>query len=577
MVRRSVRFSTQVLVMQLGVLVVVCGAGLGFMRTFLRDELIQEHEQRALSIARAVAADGRYGAAVVRHDMGGEVQTLAEAARRSTAALFVVVTDERGVRYSHPDPTLIGKSVAADQAQALSGREVVTFAPSAVGLSARGKVPLRDTGGHVVGQVIVAIEAREINDRLMSLLQPAAVFIVIALAAGTAVAIAFTRRTKRQTFGLGPVGLRQLLDQQAALRRVATLVAAGASPNAVLTAVATEVGDLLHAETTTIVRREPDATNTVVARAGDHDGAAARSGGSAETPMVLTEALATGRPARRDVNDPEAEPAGSRRHAPMRSSVAAPIVVDGRLWGAIGVAAKREDFGPDTGERIAEFTELVAMAIANAESRAQLTASRARVVAAADQSRRRIERDLHDGTQQRLVSLALELRGAESAVPPDQPALTARLGRAASGLAEAVENLQEISRGIHPAVLSRGGLAPALKALVRRSGVAVDLRVEAEDRLPEPVEVAVYYVVSEALTNAAKYAEAKTVRVTLKAEASSVHVVVEDDGVGGADPANGSGLIGLSDRVEALGGRIVIMSPPGSGTSLDVTIPLDVD
>jgi signal transduction histidine kinase len=259
----------------------------------------------------------------------------------------------------------------------------------------------------------------------------------------------------------------------------------------------------------------------------------------------------------------------------MRSSIAAPIVVEGRLWGAIGVGARQAEFPPDTEQRIAEFTDLVAMAIANADSRAELTASRARVVAASDQTRRRIERDLHDGTQQRLVSLALELRAAEATVSPDTPALVAQMAHVAAGLAEVVEELQEMSRGIHPAILSRGGLTPALKTLARRSAVPVDLHLGAEDRLPEAMEVALYYVVSEALTNAAKHARAETVSVTLDIDDRAVHLVVTDDGVGGADTTKGSGLIGLRDRVAALGGRIDITSAAGSGTSLGVVIPLE--
>jgi signal transduction histidine kinase len=229
----------------------------------------------------------------------------------------------------------------------------------------------------------------------------------------------------------------------------------------------------------------------------------------------------------------------------------------------------------DTESQIAEFTELVATAVANAESRAELTASRARVVATADETRRRIERDLHDGTQQQLVSLALELRAAAAAVPTELDELAARLSRTAKGLADVVENVREISQGIHPAMLSEGGLGPALRTLARRSTVPVELDVRTDRRLPGPVEVAAYYVVSEALTNAAKHASASVVHVDLEAEDSMVQLTIRDDGVGGADPGRGSGLIGLRDRIEALGGKIEVASPTGSGTSLFVKIPID--
>jgi signal transduction histidine kinase len=213
------------------------------------------------------------------------------------------------------------------------------------------------------------------------------------------------------------------------------------------------------------------------------------------------------------------------------------------------------------------------MAASLEASRAELTASRARVVAAGDEARRRIERDLHDGTQQRLVSLGLEVRAAEAMVPPGSDELRAHLARTAEGLAGAVEDLQEVSRGIHPAILSKGGLAAALKALARRSAVPVDLVVNLDRAVPERVEVAVYYVVSEALTNAAKHANASLVRVDLEGSDGVVTLAVSDDGVGGADPGHGSGLVGLLDRVEAAGGRMEIASPPSGGTSLLVTIP----
>jgi signal transduction histidine kinase len=208
-------------------------------------------------------------------------------------------------------------------------------------------------------------------------------------------------------------------------------------------------------------------------------------------------------------------------------------------------------------------------------SRAELTASRARIVTASDQARRQIERDLHDGVQQRLVSLALAQRSAEAIVPPERYDLQAQLSQVVDGLAGAIEELQEISRGIHPAILAQGGLAPALKTLARRSAVPVELDVRAKTRLSEPVEVAVYYVVSEALTNTAKHAHASAVHVAVDARDGLLELSIRDDGSGGADPARGSGLIGLTDRVDALGGTIEVASPIGEGTTLLIRLPIE--
>jgi signal transduction histidine kinase len=260
----------------------------------------------------------------------------------------------------------------------------------------------------------------------------------------------------------------------------------------------------------------------------------------------------------------------------IRSSVGCPIVVAGQLWGVIAASTKREEpFPPDTEAQIARFTELVATAVENAESRAELAASRARVVAAADETRRRLERDLHDGAQQRLVSLALRLRAAATTVPPDLREVHQELAGVGSELDETLGDLRELSRGIHPAILSEGGLGPALRTLARRSPVPVELQVELEGRLPERVEVTTYYVVSEALTNVAKHANASAVEVDAGRDDGLVRLAIRDDGVGGANPARGSGLIGLKDRVEGSGGTLRVDSRPGQGTSLLVELPVD--
>jgi signal transduction histidine kinase len=256
--------------------------------------------------------------------------------------------------------------------------------------------------------------------------------------------------------------------------------------------------------------------------------------------------------------------------------VGSPIIVEGGLCGVVGVASTTDrPLPPDTEWRLAQFTELVGTAIANAQSREELAASRARLVAAADASRRRIERDLHDGAQQRLVSLALELREVQAAVPPGLDELRAGLSRIVAGLTNVLEDLREIAHGIHPAMLAEGGLGPALKTLARRSAIPAELDLRVEDRLPEAVEVATYYLVSEALTNAAKHAHASVVNVAVETRGRVLHLAVQDDGVGGADVSRGSGLVGLKDRAEAIGGTMAIDSPRGGGTSIKIELPLD--
>jgi signal transduction histidine kinase len=210
-----------------------------------------------------------------------------------------------------------------------------------------------------------------------------------------------------------------------------------------------------------------------------------------------------------------------------------------------------------------------------AERTAELAASRRRIVEASDETRRRIERDLHDGTQQRLVSLGMAVRAAEASVPPDSGDLKADLSRVATGLAEAVEELQELSRGIHPPILSKGGLGKALATLADRSGVPVALDITTYERLPEPIEIGAYFVASEALANATKHAQASRIDLSLARRADRLLLSIRDDGIGGAVYGKGSGLVGLQDRVEALAGTIRIDSPPGEGTSLLVALPLD--
>ena len=228
---------------------------------------------------------------------------------------------------------------------------------------------------------------------------------------------------------------------------------------------------------------------------------------------------------------------------------------------------------PGTQARLTRFAEFAAAAIAAAEAHAELTASRARVVTTADETRRRIERDLHDGAQQRLVTLALQLQAARVALPPGLTELKAELGRVVAGLTDTSEELREYARGIHPAILAEGGLAAAVKMLARRSPVPLELDVRTGPRLSERAKVTAYYLVSEALANAARHAKASAVRVAVELADGMVRVSVCDDGVGGADPARGSGLVGLKDRVAAVGGTLLVHSRPGQGTRLVAELP----
>jgi signal transduction histidine kinase len=373
--------------------------------------------------------------------------------------------------------------------------------------------------------------------------------------------------------------LTHLLEEQAALRRVATLVARGVHPAEIFSAVSEEIRQLLGADNAGIAHFEPDGTSMVVVGSVGDDPVNLPIGTRLELRAFLAPAVVwrTGRPARVDedawtgLSDPVAD---NLRKLEVRSIVASPVTVEGRLWGVVTALTRRAPLPSGTADRMADFTDLVGTAVGNAETRAQLAASRTRIVAAADEARRRIERDLHDGTQQRLVSLGLELRIAQSTVPPALPELRTEIGRVADELNDAVDDLREISRGIHPAILSEGGLRPALRTLARRAAIAVELDAAAGARLPESLEVAAYYVVSEALTNATRHASASVVHVSGEERDGSFYLSIRDDGVGGADPARGSGLIGLRDRVEALGGSFEVGSPPGEGTLILVKLPL---
>jgi signal transduction histidine kinase len=372
--------------------------------------------------------------------------------------------------------------------------------------------------------------------------------------------------------------LRGFADEQAALRRVATLVARAAAPPEVFAAVTAELGHVLSADVTSLSRYAADGTRTRVG-AWSRTGAVPLPVGARE-PLTGNNIAAlvyrTSRPAHRDGDGDPSDPLSDVARAfGIRSSVGVPVRVRGRLWGVMIVGTQQErPLPPETKVRLSGFTELVGTAIANAEAQTALAASRARVVAAADAARRRIERDLHDGAQQRLVSLALQMQATKAALPPGTSDLAAELDVLANGLTEALDELRELARGLHPAALADGGLSPALKTLARRSAIPVQLDLGIAGPLPEPIELAAYYVVAETLTNAAKHADATFVVVTVTADQDRLRIEIVDDGCGGADLTNGSGLVGLSDRVEALGGQLMVISPSGRGTTVEAVLPL---
>jgi PAS domain S-box-containing protein len=364
-------------------------------------------------------------------------------------------------------------------------------------------------------------------------------------------------------------------EEQAALRRVAVAVASERRPEDVFAIVTEEVGRLLGAHTANLVRFEPGDEILIVGRwseGGLHPYEVGTRVPFQGGPVSIVHE--TGRPVRAEVDSMPPDFGKFLREQGINSVVAAPITVSGRLWGAVSVSLSAPDsFAPGSEQRIGGFTRLVSLALANAEARADLAAQRVRIVTAGDEERRRLERNLHDGAQQRLVSLSLSLRLAQSKLGSDPHATDELLSSASIELALALEELRELARGIHPAVLTERGLGPALESLADRATLPVELAELPQERLPGQVEAAAYYVVSEALANVGKYAEASLVSVRVAQRDGWAIVEVEDDGIGGADPSGGSGLRGLADRVEALEGRLAVESSPGAGTRIRAEIP----
>jgi signal transduction histidine kinase len=371
--------------------------------------------------------------------------------------------------------------------------------------------------------------------------------------------------------------LQALLAEQAALRRVATMVAASTPAPALFGRVCEELGELLAVKSTDMVRYEDERLATVVGSWTGYDMPSFPVGErvTVEGESVTARLYRSGRPERvDDYEDVNRELATRLRGFGIRSVVGAPIYVAGRLWGALMATSELPHAFPEgTEERIASFAELVTAALANVDAREQLAASRVRIVEAADAARRRIERDLHDGAQQRLVSLVLSLRLLESRLEPDSAAAR-ELAAARAELDAALAELRELARGIHPSILTERGLEAALAALVGRSTMPVELDLASCGKLPSSVQTTAYFVVAEALTNASKHARSDRIEVRVAMDEGQAMVEVRDDGSGGARPARGSGLSGLADRVSALGGTLEIDSPAGVGTTIRARIPV---
>ena len=367
--------------------------------------------------------------------------------------------------------------------------------------------------------------------------------------------------------------LERVAAEQATLHRIAALVARGVQPEEVFAAVVEETSATFGA-LTTLTRFEHDPPGAVLVAASNETGLPIGMRWELAGGMIAAEVYRTGRPSRLRVDEgywsSRGGPVGEMgARLGLVSRVSCPILVEGVVWGAIAVNG-REEQPADTEQRLEKFTGLVSTAIANAEGKSELAASRRRIVAAGDEARRRIERDLHDGIQQRLIALGYRAREMMSRPPEELPGLAAEL---LEGLNDVSDELQEVSRGIHPTILTRAGLGPALRALARRSNVPTEVDVSLDRRLPAPVEAAAYYIASEALTNVEKHAQASAVAVTVVDDDGTLRLVVRDDGIGGADSGGGSGILGLTDRVEALGGRFALESPPGSGTTISVELP----
>jgi signal transduction histidine kinase len=417
-----------------------------------------------------------------------------------------------------------------------------------------------------------------VRESLTNSLLSTQLFIAIAAVTSLLLAAVTAERTRTAAaLAATEAAQRALAAEQAALRRVATLVASDASPSRVFQHVTEEVVRLLGLPGANIMHFDGVRTASVVG-AWSEDGPPRFPVGAkldVDGDTVIARVVRTGTAARVDYTRVGGALAASVRSAGYRSAVAAPVTVGGKVWGVLAAATPSAEPLPDGIERrLLDFAELVAQALANADAYEKLAASRARLVEVGDAERRRLERNLHDGAQQRLVSVALGLGMVAAKIEGEPHVAKELLSVSQEELAKGLEELRELARGIHPAMLTERGLGPALDALVARAPLAVDVTRVPEERLAAPVEAAAYYVVAESVTNVAKYAHASSATVSIARTNGTATVIVTDDGVGGADPAGGSGLQGLAARVEALNGHLDVDSPPGGGTRITAEIPL---
>ena len=418
-----------------------------------------------------------------------------------------------------------------------------------------------------------------VRDSLTHSLLATQLFIATAAVTSLLLAAVTAERTRAaRALATTEAAQHALADEQAALRRVATLVAGDAAPSRVFEQVTEEVGRLLGLPGANVMQYDGVRTATVVG-AWSEDGPPRFPVGAkldVDGDTVVAKVVRSGGAARVDrYDEASGELAAALWSAGYRGAVAAPVNVGGRVWGVLAAASTSEEPLPEGIEqRLCDFAELVAQALANADAYGKLAASRARLVEVGDAERQRLERNLHDGAQQRLVSVALGLGMATSRIETDPVAARELLVTAQADLARGLDELRELARGIHPVMLTERGLDAALDALVARAPLPVEVRTVPDERLAAPVEAAMYYVVAESITNVAKYAHASCATVTIGRSNGAATVTVSDDGVGGADPSGGSGLRGLAARVEALNGHLDVDSPPGGGTRIKAEIPL---
>ena len=418
-----------------------------------------------------------------------------------------------------------------------------------------------------------------VRDSITDSLLATQLFIAVSALTSLVLAAETAERTRAgAALAASEASQRALADEQAALRRVATLVASGLPPSRVFGQVTEEVAMLLAMPGANVMRYDGARTATVVG-GWSEDGALTLPMGSTfdlDGDTVVAKVLRCGTPQRVDrYEGTSGNLAETMQRSGYRAAVAAPVTVAGRLWGALAAGTRSDEPLPEGLEQqLCDFADLVAQSLANADAHEQLAASRARIVEAGDAERRRLERNLHDGAQQRLVALAVDLTLIGATLEKDPPAARKTLTVAQDDLQQGIDELRELARGIHPAVLTTRGLGPALQALVKRAPVPVEITELPEQRLASPVEAAAYYVVAEAITNVSKYARASHVTVSVRRSSECATVTVSDDGVGGADAAHGTGLRGLADRIEALDGHFYLDSPPERGTRISAEIPV---